>query len=160
MAAAKHLTKKTVAKVLINQADIKSAGGVAPRVRTQGHVAPEEQSGTCKYKSITFMGASANKFRSKSSQGRGRQSRTTLLFPEVGGLHHRYERRVSYCGDRTGGPVSAWGPFLFVTVSLGCNGARNLCMVRSSDQCSNRLIKNRQWRSSSATRFPDRKVFE
>ena len=35
MAAPKHLTKKTVAKVLINQADIKSAGGVAPRVRTQ-----------------------------------------------------------------------------------------------------------------------------
>ncbi len=36
MAAPKHLTKKTVAKVLIDQADIKSAGVVAPRARTQG----------------------------------------------------------------------------------------------------------------------------
>jgi len=27
-------------------------------------------------------------------------------------------RRAGYCGDRTIGPVSAWGPFPFTTVSL------------------------------------------
>jgi len=32
------------------------------------------------------------------------------------------------------GPVSAWGPSLFTTVPLGCNGAQNPCMVPRSQQ--------------------------
>jgi hypothetical protein len=31
-----------------------------------------------------------------------------IAFPEVGSLHHRYERSVNSFGDRTGMPVSAW----------------------------------------------------
>ena len=64
----------------------------------------------------------------------------------------RTSRRVSYCGDRTGGPVWRWRRFLFITVSLGCNGAENPCMVPTLQHI--RLIKNHQWRSSSANRFP------
>ena len=88
-----------------------------------------------------------------------------IAFPEVGGLHHRgwwsasslrTSRRVMYCGDRIGGPVSAWGavPFLQLYRS-GAMASRThaWCPSRSSDQCSIRLIKNRQSRSSSANGF-------
>src|ERR1019366_6844808 len=55
-------------------------------------------------------------------------------------------------------PFRRGGPFRFTILSLGCNDAQNPRMGpgRSSDQCSIRLIKNRQSRSSSANRFPDR----
>ncbi len=73
----------------------------------------------------------------------------------------RTSRRLSYCGNRTGGPISAWGGrSAFTNVLLGCNGARThaCCPGRSSAQCSIRPIKKRQSRSSSANRFPDRTV--
>jgi len=65
---------------------------------------------------------------------------------------------VSYCGDRTGGPVSAWGPFPFTTVSLGYNGAHNPCMGPRSQQQPMFYSTNQKSSVaiSSANRFPDR----
>jgi hypothetical protein len=69
----------------------------------------------------------------------------------------RTSRRLSYCGDRTGGPVSAWGPFGFYNCIARMQWRPHAwCPGRSSDQCSIRLIKNRQSGASSANRFSDR----
>jgi hypothetical protein len=55
----------------------------------------------------------------------------------------RTSRRVSYCGDRTGGPVSTWGPFFLQLYRSDAMAPRTpaWCPGRSSDQCSIRPIK-------------------
>ena len=78
----------------------------------------------------------------------------------VGGLHHRYERRAARAivATEQADPFRRAGSSFLQLYHSGATAPRThaWCPGRSSDKCSIRLIKNRQWRSSSAHRFPDR----
>jgi hypothetical protein len=64
----------------------------------------------------------------------------------------RTSRRLSYCGDRTGGPISAWGAVGLL--QLYCSDARVPEPMHGAQVAAVpnvlRAIKNRQSRSSSA----------
>lgn len=84
-----------------------------------------------------------------------------IAFPEVGGLHHRYERRAAGAIVATE-PADLFRPGEFTTVSLGRNGAENL-RVAPTSQLPQILYSTHQKKgssgSSSANRFSDRLDF-
>jgi len=63
--------------------------------------------------------------------GRGSGQSLFSAFPQVGGLHHRYERRAAstVAGDRTCTPVSAWRVVAVYNCVARITSTHNPCML-------------------------------